>query len=102
MHYMFLYILSALRMGKHLHVYIFIPILKTLILQSLRISSPDSFNSSISTKHLFEALSWFFSSGLLVLLGQDLIFHFLLSPQALHELTYLKGQMIRVFCTVAD
>ena len=30
MHYMFLYILSALRMGKHLHVYIFIPILRTL------------------------------------------------------------------------
>lgn len=64
--------------------------------------SLDSFNRSISAKHLFEALSWFFFSGLLVLLGQDLIFHLLLSPQALHELTYLTGQMIRVFCTVAD
>ena len=43
--YLPIYILSALRMGKHFHVCVFIPILETLILQSLRISSPDSFNN---------------------------------------------------------
>lgn len=48
---MFLDILCILRMGKNLHVHIFIHILKNLIPQSLRISSPDSVKrKSLSTE----------------------------------------------------